>query len=200
MFEYIRGTVEYITEDTIVVDNNDIGYKIMTSGMNTAAVKLHDKVTMYTYMHIREDDMSLFGFLTRDEINVFKLLISVSGIGPKVALAILSALSLEELRIAVLSDDAKAIAKANGVGAKTAQRVVLELRDKFKLEDAFDNGYASGDDLSYVGSNDIISETAMALTSLGYSNVDALRAIKKVPGSEGMTVEELLKASLKFMM
>ncbi|MGN0436342.1 MAG: Holliday junction branch migration protein RuvA [Wujia sp.] len=200
MFEYIRGTVEYITEDTIVIDNNDIGYKIMTSSMNTAAVKLHDRVTMYTYMHIREDDMSLFGFLTRDEINVFKLLISVSGIGPKVALAILSALSLEELRIAVLSDDSKAIAKANGVGAKTAQRVVLELKDKFKLEDAFDGAFASGDDLSYMGSNDIISETAMALTSLGYSNVEALRAIKKVPGSESMTVEELLKASLKLMM
>ena len=144
-------------------------------------------------------DVVFFGFYTEDELSVFKLLISISGIGPKGALAILSTLSIDELRIAVLSDDHKAIAKANGVGAKTAQRVVIELKDKFKLEDVLSDS-SSKDDLQDVVSNDIITETAMALTSLGYSNVEALRAIKKVPSSDTMSVEELLKAALKYIM
>ncbi len=199
MFEYIKGTIEYITGDMLVVENGGIGYRIMTSAYVTGSVMLHDKVTIYTYLHIREDDVTLYGFLSRDEIHVFKLLISVSGIGPKGALAIMSALTIDELRIAVLSDDYKAIAKANGVGTKTAQRVAMELKDKFKLEDVFDD-MVDGDDLSESGSNDIISETAMALTSLGYSNVEALRAIKKVEGSENMTVEALLSAALKKIM
>lgn len=199
MFDYIRGTIEYITGDMLVIENGGIGYRIMTSAYVTGSVSMHDNVTIYTYMHIREDDLTLFGFLSRDEILVFKLLISVSGIGPKGALAIMSALTIDELRIAVLSDDYKSIAKANGVGTKTAQRVAMELKDKFKLEDIFCDA-ADRDDLSDVGSNDIISETAMALTSLGYSNVEALRAIKKVEGVESMTVEELLSAALKKIM
>lgn len=199
MFDYIRGTIEYIAGDMLVLENGGIGYRIMTSVYVTDRVSLHEKATIYTYMHIREDDLTLFGFLSRDEILVFKLLISVSGIGPKGALAIMSALTLDELRIAVLSDDYKAIAKANGVGTKTAQRVAMELKDKFKLEDVFCD-MADSDDLSEAGSNDIISETAMALTSLGYSNVEALRAIKKVEGSENMTVEALLSAALKKIM
>lgn len=199
MIDYIVGTVEYISDDYIVVERAGLGFKITTSAITANSITLHDKVTIYTYMHVREDDISLFGFLSRDEISVFKLLISVSGIGPKGAIAILSVLSVDELRMAILSDDSKAIAKANGVGAKTAQRVVMELKDKFKLEDAL---YSYGDrsDLSEVPTNDIITETAMALTSLGYSNVDALKAIKKIKGHENMTVEELLKATLKVIM
>lgn len=199
MFDYIRGTIEYIAGDMLVIENGGIGYRIMTSAYVTGSVSMHDNVTIYTYMHIREDDLTLFGFLSRDEILVFKLLISVSGIGPKGALAIMSALTIDELRIAVLSDDYKSIAKANGVGTKTAQRVAMELKDKFKLEDIFCDA-ADRDDLSDAGSNDIISETAMALTSLGYSNVEALRAIKKVEGVESLTVEELLSAALKKIM
>ena len=127
------------------------------------------------------------------------MLISVSGIGPKGALAIMTVLTVDELRIAVLSEDYKAISKANGVGTKTAQRVVIELKDKFKLDDVL-SGLSDQADLPDTGSNDIITETAMALTSLGYSNVEALRAIKKVKDSDKMSVEELLKASLKFIM
>lgn len=194
MFAYIKGTVEEIEEESLVVENGGIGFQIMTSGNVTGRVSLHENVTIYTHLNVREDDMSLFGFLTKEERTVFRLLISISGIGPKGALAILSALSIEELRIAVLSDDHKAIAKANGVGAKTAQRVVMELRDKFKLEDIYTQDAL---DLSDTVSNDMMSEAAMALTSLGYSNVEALRAIKKVPGYETMSVEELLKAALK---
>ena len=196
MIDYIIGTVEYISDDSIVIERNGIGFRITTSAITSNRVSLHDKITIYTYMNVREDDISLFGFLTRDEISVFKLLISVSGIGPKVAVAILSVLTVDELRMAILSEDSKAIAKANGVGSKTALIVVLELKDKFKLEDALDS-FSTRDDLSDIAANDIITETAMALTSLGYSNVEAMKAIKNIKGHDNMTVEELLKASLK---
>lgn len=199
MFAYIKGTVEYIASDYIVIDNGGVGFKVNTSVGTTAKLSLHDEALIHTHLSVREDDMSLFGFYSEDELSVFKLLISISGIGPKGALAILSTLSIDELRIAVLSDDHKAIAKANGVGAKTAQRVVIELKDKFKLEDVLSDSVTK-DDLQDSVSNDIITETAMALTSLGYSNVEALRAIKKVPSSDTMSVEELLKASLKYIM
>ena len=199
MFAYIKGTVEYIASDYIVIDNGGVGFKINTSVNTAAKLSLHETALIHTHLSVREDDMSLFGFYTEDELSVFKLLISISGIGPKGALAILSTLSIDELRIAVLSDDHKAIAKANGVGAKTAQRVVIELKDKFKLDDVLSDS-SSKDDLQDVVSNDIITETAMALTSLGYSNVEALRAIKKVPSSDTMSVEELLKAALKYIM
>ena len=199
MFAYIKGTVEYITTDYIIIENNGIGYKLSTSTQTASRYDMKEYVTVYTYLAVREDDVSLFGFYSPDELDVFKLLISISGIGPKGALAILSTLSIDELRLAVLSDDHKAIAKANGVGAKTAQRVVIELKDKFKLEDALTDGFIK-DDFSDDSGNDTITETAMALTSLGYSNVEALRAIKKVKDIENMTAEQLLKAALKNIM
>ncbi len=198
MFAYIKGKIVNIATDYIIIDNNGMGFKINTSSNTAAKLSLKEEAIIYTHLSVREDDMSLFGFYSEDELSVFKLLIGISGIGPKAALAILSTLSIDELRIAVLSDDHKAIAKANGVGTKTAQRVVIELKDKFKLEDVLTD--VTRDDLSETVSNDIITETAMALTSLGYSNVEALRAIKKVPDSERMSVEELLKAALKFIM
>lgn len=199
MFAYIKGTVEYITTDYIIIENNGIGYKLSTSTQTASRYDMKEYVTVYTYLAVREDDVSLFGFYSPDELDVFKLLISISGIGPKGALAILSTLSIDELRLAVLSDDHKAIAKANGVGAKTAQRVVIELKDKFKLEDALTDGFIK-DVFSDDSGNDTITETAMALTSLGYSNVEALRAIKKVKDIENMTAEQLLKAALKNIM
>ncbi len=196
MYAYIKGTVENIDVDSFIIDNNGIGYRILTSTNVTSKLKLHDQITTYTYLNVREDDMTLFGFLSNEEVAVFKLLISVSGIGPKVALAIMSQLTLDELRIAVISEDYKAIAKANGVGPKTAQRAVIELKDKFKLEDVF-TGSDMSDDLSDSANDDIITETAMALTSLGYSNVEALRAIKKIEGADKMSTSELLSAALK---
>lgn len=196
MYAYIKGTVEYLDLESFVIDNNGIGYKILTSTNVISKIKLHEQITTYTYLNVREDDMTLFGFLSNEEVSVFKLLISVSGIGPKGALAIMSQLTLDELRMAVISEDYKAIAKANGIGPKTAQRAVIELKDKFKLEDIFMDGDMS-DDLSDAANDDIITEAAMALTSLGYSNVEALRAIKKIDGADKMTVEELLSAALK---
>lgn len=199
MLEYIKGNVSYLAEDRVVVENNGIGFCINTSTNTLSQIHSGEIVTIYVHMHVREDDISLFGFVTREELQAFLLLIGVNGIGPKGALSILSVLTMDELRMAILSDDAKAIAKANGVGVKTAQRVVMELKDKFKLEDVFED-LSGAADLSEAGNHDMISEVAMALTSLGYSNVEALRAIKKVDNYENLSVEQLLKEALKKIM
>lgn len=198
MFAYIKGEVQEIGSDYVILENNGIGFLVMTSRSSAASVGTKEYVTMYTHLNVREDDMSLFGFLTKDELDCFRLLINISGIGPKGALAILSCLNLDELRLAVISEDYKAISRANGIGPKTAQRVVIELKDKFKLEDI---SYVRDGDQNnkQIINNDTVSETAQALVSLGYSNVEALKGIKKVSGYETMTVEQLLKEALKKM-
>lgn len=199
MLEYIKGTVAYLAEERVVIENNGMGFCINTSANTLGRIRSGETVTIFTHMHVREDDISLFGFVTREELQAFELLIGVNGIGPKGALSILSVLTMDELRMAILSDDSKSIAKANGVGAKTAQRVIMELKDKFKLEDVFED-LSGGVDLSEGVNHDMITEAAMALTSLGYSNVEALRAIKKVDNYESLSVEELLKEALKKIM
>ena len=198
MIDYIKGTIEDISAGGFTVETGGVGFHIESNAHSIGRVKLHDQVKVYTHMNVREDDMSLFGFLSKDEVNAFRLLIGVSGIGPKNALSILSELTVDELRLAVISEDTKAIARANGVGQKTAQRAIIELKDKFKLEDTFGDSYddAPTPDGPEV---DVISETAMALASLGYSNVEALRAIKKVGNAEGKTSSELLKLALKHL-
>ena len=201
MFSYIKGKIEDIDIDYIVVDNSGIGFKIMTSANVISKVSLHEDRTVYTYMNVREDDISLYGFLSKDEIYVFKLLIGVSGIGPKAGLAIMSALTVDEIRMAIIAGDHKAIAKANGVGPKIAQRVVVELKDKFKLEDVFGTDEESSGDLSDNTGDDIISDAVLALNALGYSESEALRVVKKTAvGNTYSTVEELIKASLKNIM
>lgn len=199
MLAYIKGTVTDIGTDEIVVETGGIGFSVFSSSQTCAKLSKNQQATIYTHLNVREDDMSLFGFLSKEERSVFQMLINVSGVGPKSALSILSCLSVDELRMAVLSDDYKAIAKANGIGPKTAQRLIIELRDKFHLEDVLNEFDDSAPDTGSA-SEDIVSETAMALSSLGYSNVEALRAIKKVPNSDSMTVEQLLKAALKHIL
>lgn len=198
MISYIKGTVKYLSNEEVIIERDGIGFGILTSQNVINKLRIDDNVTLFTYMHVREDDISLFGFLSQDEKNIFRQLISISGIGPKGALAILSTLSIDELRIAVLSEDYKAIAKANGIGTKTAQRVVIDLKDKLKLEDILPDA-EGGVQEEGIG-NDNMAEAALALTSLGYSNLEALRALKKVKNNENMSVEELLKAALKFVM
>ncbi|MBD5097115.1 MAG: Holliday junction branch migration protein RuvA [Lachnospiraceae bacterium] len=197
MISYIKGTVKYLSNEEVIIERDGIGFGILTSQNVINKLRIDDNVTLFTYMHVREDDISLFGFLSQDEKNIFRQLISISGIGPKGALAILSTLSIDELRIAVLSEDYKAIAKANGIGTKTAQRVVIDLKDKLKLEDILPD--AEGSVQEEGTGNDNMAEAALALTSLGYSNIEALRALKKVKNNENMSVEELLKAALKFV-
>ncbi len=200
MIGYIKGTVEGIMQDGVLLDNHGIGYRIMTSGIVIGQIgQLHQEQMFFTYLYVREDEMSLYGFPTTEELETFQLLIRVNGIGPKAALAILSVLSVRDLSLAVLSGDVKAITKANGIGAKIANRLIMELKDKLSFDDYFDDeGTAMQADAPAITSNSI-EDTVLALVSLGYSESEAMKAIKQVSGYDTMESEQLLKAALKKM-
>lgn len=198
MIRFIKGIVADIEETYLVLDNHGIGYRIFTpASVLERYVRVGEEIKLHTYMNVREDAMLLYGFLTSDDLHLFELLLGVSGVGPKAGLGILSALSADELRFAVLSDDVTAISKAPGIGKKTAQKLILELKDKMSLEDAFEKKLAHGQDVPAAAGTDESSEAVMALTALGYASSDALRAVRAVEGHETMDVETLLKAALK---
>lgn len=202
MYSYIKGILVDMEEDLIVVETGGIGYNIYTTGQTFRYLpSIGEEVKIYTYLYIREDAMMLYGFLTKDDLRVFKLLIGVSGIGPKGALAILSVMTTDDLRFAVLGDDAKAISKAPGIGAKTAQRLILELKDKLSLEDAFEQKLANTQ-LKEESKNHVKgvkNEAVQALTALGYSSSEALKALDGIEITEDTDVEDILKAALKNM-
>lgn len=200
MLSYIIGEVAEISADTVVVENNGIGFNIKTSAMTIDSLPpVGDMVRIYTYLHIREDAMQIFGFLSKDELEVFKLLLNVNGIGPKGALGILSAISTDDLRFAVLSDDVNLIKSCPGVGAKTAQKLIIELKDKLRLEDAFEMAVNNNNKKNTVQDNTVIvmNEAVEALVSLGYSSKDAIAAVKKVENIQNKNSEQILKEALK---
>ena len=200
MYSYIRGELAEINSDHIVLDVNGIGYQIYipTNSLNYLP-SIGEMVKIHTYLYIREDAMMLYGFLTRDDLDMFKMLITVSGIGPKGGLGILSTLSTDDLRFAVLSDDAKAIAKAPGIGAKTAQRVIIDLKDKMSLEEAFEKKLEHTTNKVLPENNSIKNDAVLALNALGYSSTESLKTVSKVEITEDMDVEDVLKAALKHM-
>lgn len=200
MLSYIIGEVAEISADTVVVENNGIGFNIKTSAMTIDSLpSVGDMVRIYTYLHVREDAMQIFGFLSKDELEVFKLLLNVNGIGPKGALGILSAISTDDLRFAVLSDDVNLIKSCPGVGAKTAQKLIIELKDKLRLEDAFEMAVNNNNKKNTVQDNTVIvmNEAVEALVSLGYSSKDAIAAVKKVENIQNKNSEQILKEALK---
>ena len=206
MMAYIRGRFQYAEpeEGTAVLEAGGIGYQIYLSGRDLQLLPAAgEEVRLYTYLQVREDAFVLYGFFTREDKRLFRQLLSVSGIGPKGALGILSALSADDLRFAVLADDAKAIAKAPGIGHKTAQKLILELRDKLSLEEAFEARLAGTEAKKAAQPASDMSEArgeaVEALTALGYSSSEALKAVRQVEMTEGMNVEDILKAALKFM-
>lgn len=187
--------------DSIVVEAAGVGYLIYipTQYFDMLPDEGED-VKIYTYLCVREDAMILYGFLSKDDLEIFKLLITVSGIGPKGGLAILSTLSADDLRFAILSGDSKAISKAPGIGAKTAQRVILDLKDKLSLEDAFEKKLENQTSGAAVSINSTVKNDAvMALNALGYSSTESLKAVSKVDITEDMDVEDVLKLALKNM-
>lgn len=203
MIGYIKGILEEADEQCIIVDNHGVGYRIFVPASAFAgALPVGEEVKIYTYLSVKEDAMQLFGFTTRDDLRMFKMLLGVNGIGPKAGLGILSALSADELRFAVLADDAASISKAPGIGKKTAQKLILELKDKLDLEEAFEQKLANQGvrEVNTPGASDGMQEAVQALTALGYPSADALRAVKKVEGAADMSVEQLLKAALKKML
>jgi Holliday junction DNA helicase RuvA len=201
MYAYIKGEIADITEDNLVLECNNIGYNIRIP--YSVAQKLPgigETVKIYTYTSVREDAFNLFGFLSKDDLEVYKLLIAVNGIGPKGALSILSAMSADDLRFAIISGDSKAISKAQGVGSKSAERIILELKDKIKMfdiDDLDDNNGMSGAFDSSDNKNQARNEAIEALTALGYSPTDALKTIKQIEITDDMDSGAILKAALK---
>ena len=203
MIAFIQGELCDAGQDTIVVACHGIGYEIQIP-VSVAQV-LPDPgnvVKIYTYTYVREDALGLFGFLMQDDLKIFKLLITVNGVGPKAALAILSAMTADELRFAILAEDAKAIAKAPGIGPKTAKRMIIELKDKLNLESMIEGHGDAEMSLSDPGdaAANVRDEVIMALTALGYGNTEAVRAVRAVSGADEMDSETLLKQALKKIM
>ena len=203
MIAFIQGELCEAGQDTIVVACHGIGYEIQVPvSVAQALPDTGNIVKIYTYTYVREDALGLFGFLTKDDLTVFKLLITVNGVGPKAALAILSAMTADELRFAILAEDAKAISKAPGVGPKTAKRMIIELKDKLNLESMLESHGDS--DMHTAGISEaaasVRDEVIMALTALGYGNTEAVRAVRAVSDADGMDSETLLKQALKKIM
>lgn len=201
MYSYIKGTLVEASAEGIVVDNQGIGYGILVPGQVLEYLpSIGEEVKIYTYHYVREDMIALYGFLTREDVNIFKMLIGVSGIGPKGALAILSVMSTDDLRFAILGEDAKAIARAPGIGAKTAQRLIIELKDKISLEDTFEQKLANqGKKAEKNPATGVKNEAILALTSLGYSQSEALQVLSGIEIKEDSAVEDVLKEALKQM-
>ena len=192
MIAFIKGTVDSLSEGKMILESHGIGYELnIPASMFDAGIREGEELKIYTHMSVREDGISLFGFLSREDLEIYRMLIGVSGIGPKAALAVLSTLTADNLRFAVLSEDVQAIAKTPGIGKKTAQKLILELKDKFDLQEAFEQKLA--------GEPDAFQDAVQALTALGYSGTEALQAVKKVEITEGMDSEAVLKAALKHM-
>ena len=206
MIAYVNGILENLEEGNAVIDVNGIGVNVNISGSTMDRMPgIGEMVKLYTYTNVKEDAFTLFGFLSRDELNLFKMLITVNGIGPKGGLSILSVMTPDDLRFAIMAGDSKSLAKAPGIGKKTAERITLELRDKLKVsEDELLGGgsVASGDALVSEGENSARDEAVAALVALGYNSADAMKAVRKVLASDkaaGEDTEKLLKLALKEM-
>ena len=193
MYYYIKGEFVKKGDSFIVIDAGGVGYKIYTSAMAIGKMpEVGEETKIYTYLHVREDTFDLYGFPTNDELLMFQNLISVSGVGPKVGLAILSVLTPQDIVVAIMKKDIKAITKAPGVGPKVAERIILELKNKIKDIDAIPEEYGNFDN------SDTENEAVLALVSLGYSQAEAKKAVGLVSGDLG--VEEIIKEALKKLM
>lgn len=199
MIAFVHGTAVDMTENSVIVEAGGIGYDIYMTGTDLSNIHMGEEVKIHTYFSVREDAMKLYGFRSKDDLQMFKLLLGVNGVGPKAAVGVLAGITADELRFAILSDDVKTLSKAPGIGKKTAQKLILELKDKMKLEDAFELKLAHEQEKA-AGLGDISDgrqEAVEALVALGYSSTDALRAVRKVTDVAPDDVEGLLKAALK---
>lgn len=197
MIAYLVGTVVEVSEDNIVVELNGMGFNVRVP--YGYGFKVGSEIKVHTYTYVKEDAFQLFGFETKDQLELFKKLITVNGIGPKGALAILSVMSANDLRFAIYSQDASAIAKAPGIGKKTAERVILDLKDKVKLEDVTVLPGAGETENGLIADNFEAArkEAIDALAALGYGISEAAKAVSKVAVTEESTTEEILKMALK---
>ncbi len=201
MISYIRGLLAEKMADSVVVEAGGVGYQIyVPTNVLGLLPKVGEEVRIYTYFSVNDSGVSLFGFLSRNDLEMFKMLIGVNGVGPKSAVGILSAIRPDDLRMAVVTDDVKTLAKAPGVGAKTAQRIILDLKDKVSAEEVISGmNDVPKDQVSALGIGDSGKEAIEALTALGYSAGEAAAAVRKVDITEDMTSEDVLRASLKHL-
>ncbi len=198
MISYIKGELTEILDDSIVVETGGIGYDIMVpASIFRELPSVGCEVKIFTHFQVKEDTVCLYGFFSRDDVRIFRMLIGVSGIGPKGALSILSVLTPDELRLAVLSEDVNAISQAPGIGRKTAQKCIIELKDRLDLQESVDLK-AAGSDGTFGSAQSAVGnprdEAVQALEALGYSVADSVRAVRTASGD---TVEELIKSALR---
>lgn len=200
MYEYIRGKYIGINKDYIIIENNGIGYKIFTSGATMADLpKIDDEVLIYLEQIVREDFIGLYGFKEREELEMFKLLISINGVGAKAALSLLSISRINNLKYAILTEDDKHLCRAPGIGKKTAGRIILELKDKIKKDDVA-QGVTIQEGFEDIAPNNgnSVAEVLGALLALGYSEKEAESAIKKI--DKHQSVENMIKECLRVLM
>ncbi len=199
MIGFVKGIIADFEEDTVTLEVQGIGMNVRATNQTLANLgSVGDEVKLYTYLYVKEDALMLYGFPSKEDMRVFKLLITVNGIGPKGALSILNAISPDELRFAILAGDSKAIAKAPGIGAKTAGRIILDLKDKLSLEEAFEAKLSHNSKALDGGEvNNSKTEAIEALTALGYSPSESLKAVNSVEIHSSMDTEAILKAALK---
>ena len=201
MYEYIKGKYMGINKDYIIIENNNIGYKIFTSGATMAEMPgINDEVMLYLEQIVREDFIGLYGFKDREELEMFKLLLSISGVGAKAALSLLSISRINNLKYAIIMEDDKHLCRAPGIGKKTAGRIILELKDKIKKEDIMSGvdiqeGF---EDLQPMVNTNTVGEALGALLALGYSEKEAETALKQV--DKTASLEDIIKDCLKVLM
>ena len=198
MISYIIGEIKYIGEDNFVIENNNIGYFINSSFNTIKTLEINNEFKIFTKMNVREDDISLFGFSSKDELEVFELLTSVSTIGPKNAIAILSTLNVDKIKLAIVNNDIDTLTKAKGIGKKTASRIILELVDKVKKMAINDDISISNQDFENISSNGEIEVAREALLNLGYQRNSIDKVLSSLKDSD-LSLEEIIKESLKRM-
>ena len=201
LISFIKGELVDIDQDKVVVECNNMGFNIFVTSQFISKIGSTGKeVKLYTHMSVREDGITLFGFERKEELKAFKLLITVSGIGPKGALAVLSVMTVEELKLAIMANDAKAISKTPGIGAKTASKVILDLKDKFDVDEVFVNMNLTGDVTADSDEFSADNDAVLALIALGYSKSEAVNGVRKaLKNSENADADELIRLALKFM-
>lgn len=199
MFYYVSGTVAHMGPYLAVIDCGGVGYACRTTNTTQAQLKVGEKGKLYTYLNVREDAMELYGFATQEELNLFELLLSVSGVGPKAALSILSASTPANLALSIITGDEKALTCAPGIGKKIAQRVILELKDKLAKGQTIGGGETYGGTGVTVIPENKLSEASAALAVLGYAQSEINVALKGID-LDSLTLEQIIKEALKKMM
>lgn len=200
MYAYISGTLSDINKDSVVIDNNGIGYEIFVSETLISHLPVvGSELKLYTYVHITENAQTIYGFLSKSEKTMFLMLIGVNSVGPKSALAVLSVLEVEDLKFAILSEDKKTITKANGIGDKAAQRIIIDLKDKISVEEAFEDKISNVSNEEDSKSAMAKSDAVLALNALGYANTEIFKAVSKIEDIQNMDTQQIIKAALALM-